>query len=343
MSTSVHAGRSRQGSRAHLALAVLALVLAVTGCSSSPRQPLPPPQSGTLRLGYTAVLADAPALAGLQLGFLPPDLGTVGLDPVAYGSPQAEELALERGQLDAAYLDPVAAVAVWQADHGIRIVAGVATGGAELVTRDRITSPAQLSGTLIAAPPGGTEQAALAWWLRASKVTAKVPASDVMSGQFLVQALRDGKLGAAWEPAPVDAELVAAGGRELVNEAALWPTGQFPTSVLVVTSGFLAAHPQAVRLLLRGEIRASDFLVSDPSAADAAAGAQLRVLDGSALPEQVLSAGFSQMQYSVQPPVASVLAEAQQAASSGLLAPGLDLDGFFDLSPLDALLKGGLQ
>jgi ABC-type nitrate/sulfonate/bicarbonate transport system substrate-binding protein len=109
MSTSVHAGRSRQGSRAHLALAVLALVLAVTGCSSSPRQPLPPPQSGTLRLGYTAVLADAPALAGLQLGFLPPDLGTVGLDPVAYGSPQAEELALERGQLDAAYLDPVAA------------------------------------------------------------------------------------------------------------------------------------------------------------------------------------------------------------------------------------------
>jgi hypothetical protein len=63
------------------------------------------------------------------------------------------------------------------------------------------------------------------------------------------------------------------------------------------------------------------------------------VLDGSALPAEVLSAGFSQMQYSVLPPVPAVLAEAQQAASSGLLSQGLDMDGFFDLSPLDSLLK----
>ena len=49
-----------------------------------------------------------------------------------------------------------------------------------------------------------------------------------------------------WEPAPYDAEMVADGGHVLVNEASLWPSGQFVTTELVVTQGFLAAHPTVV-------------------------------------------------------------------------------------------------
>jgi NitT/TauT family transport system substrate-binding protein len=131
--------------RPGVVLAVLAAVAAVAGCSSPPRPaPPPPPVSGTLRLGYTGDLADAPVLAGLQMGFISSDLGSVVLDPAVFGSPMAEAQALVRGQLDAAYLDPVTAIAVWQAEaaHGglIKIVAGAASGGAELVARDGITS-----------------------------------------------------------------------------------------------------------------------------------------------------------------------------------------------------------
>jgi ABC-type nitrate/sulfonate/bicarbonate transport system substrate-binding protein len=132
-------------------LAGLIVVLAA-GCSSPAKpKPLPPP-TGVLRLGFTTGLADAPVLAGLQMGYISAGLGAVTLDPVPFPTTAAEALALQRGQVDAAYLDPMAAVAVWQSagQARIKIIAGVASGGAELVVRSGITKASQL-----APGPGG--------------------------------------------------------------------------------------------------------------------------------------------------------------------------------------------
>jgi NitT/TauT family transport system substrate-binding protein len=75
---------------------------------------------------------------------------------VPYLTAVTEARALAGGQLDAAYLDPVEAAAVWQAggDRGIAIVAGSASGGAELVARPGVTSVAQLAGERLAASAG---------------------------------------------------------------------------------------------------------------------------------------------------------------------------------------------
>src|SRR5450756_836329 len=66
--------------------------------------------SGILRLGLTETAADAPALVGWQLGFFGQNLGKATLEPAPFTTTAAEVTALEDGQLDAAYLDPIAAL-----------------------------------------------------------------------------------------------------------------------------------------------------------------------------------------------------------------------------------------
>jgi NitT/TauT family transport system substrate-binding protein len=160
-----------------------------------------------------------------------------------------------------------------------------------------------------------------------------------MTAAYLAGALKSGRLDGAWEPAPMDAEMAAAGGHVLVNEASLWPGGQFATSVLVVTNTFLARHAAAVGLLLRAQVQAVQFTASDKSAAEQAVNLRLAATAGPALPSAVLDQAFGELRFSVDPLAASILGEAQHAVVEGLLSPVSDLDGLFDLGPLNSLLK----
>jgi NitT/TauT family transport system substrate-binding protein len=348
MACGVRAGGQGRRRRTCLVLAALTTALtaalALVGCSSGTRAAVPqlgPP--GTLRLGYLADLADAPVLAGTQMGFMGTDLGSVTLEPELFSSPMAEAQALVRGQLDAAYLDPVTAVAVWQAEasHGglIKVIAGAASGGAELVARGSVTSLRQLVHAPVVAPPGGAQLTALEWWLRQHKVAGATPPDATMTSSYLAGALRSGKLDAAWEPAPVDAELVAAGAHVLVNEASLWPGGRFPTAVLVATSSFLEHHAAAVGQLLRGQVQAEQYLDTDRVMADKAAAARLAAVQPPAVPSAVLAQAFGQVTFTNDPMAALLLAEAQHAAAVGLLSPVPNLDGLIDLGPLNTQLR----
>lgn len=268
---------------------VAVAIVLVAGCSSPAKPKPPPPPTGVLRLGYTTTMADAPVLAGLRLGYFSVDLGEVTLQAVPFPDTAAEAQALQRGQLDAAYLDPMAAVAVWQAAHGgIKIISGVASGGAELVVRHGITSPRQLADAVIAAPAASAQEVALDWWLKQHNVPRRGSSDVTMTGAYLAAALKSGRLAGAWEPAPLDAQLTAAGGHVLVDEASLWPGGRFPTAVLVVTTGFLARHAAAVQLLLRSHIQSEQLTVTDKTAAEAAVGRELASA-GSAVPGPVLA------------------------------------------------------
>jgi sulfonate transport system substrate-binding protein len=347
MTGSVSSRWSYRRWRPRLALAALAGVLAVAGCSSPPPK-VRPPEPVTLRLGYVTELADAPALAGLQMGFIGSGAGDVNVDAVPFTSPVAEAQALARGKLDAAYIDPVLAVAVWESagDGGIRVIAGSASGGTELVAKKGITSAAQLAGQRVAAPAGTAGEAALDWWLQQNGIGADSPGDVTMTGTYLAHAISHGQLAAAWEPAPLDAQMTAAGGQVLVNEASLWPGGEFATAVLAVTSKFLAAHPTQVTGLLQGDMEAVRYLDTDPSPAHAAAAKQLTEAARTALPAAVLTAGFTQLQFTVNPLAATMFAEAQHAAAAAMVRPVPSLRamaGLFDLSPLNQLLKAARQ
>ena len=172
----------------------------------------------------------------------------------------------------------------------IKIISGAASGGAALVVKKGITSPAQLKGQSLATPSlGNTQDVALRYWLKQHGLTTTqtgggdVPIKPTTPNSAAVLAFQSGKLAGGWEPAPYDAEMVAAGGHVLVNEASLWPKGQFVTTNLVVTQAFLAAHPSTVNGLLKGQIDANNFIHQNKSAAETAANAELTSITGKGL------------------------------------------------------------
>jgi NitT/TauT family transport system substrate-binding protein len=339
--------------RAGIAAAAIAVLAAGCGSSGSGSGSTTSASDVVLRLGFLQNITHATALVGIKEGFYTKNLGhgvTLRLVPFSTGTEEAT--ALLAGQLDAAYVGPNPAIKVWQTSGGseIKIISGAASGGAALVVKKGITTPAQLKGQRLATPSlGNTQDVALRYWLKQHGLTTTstgggdVPVTPVTPNSAAVLEFKSGQLAGGWEPAPYDAEMVAAGGHVLVNEADLWPNGQFVTTNLVVTQKFLAAHPTVVSDLLKGQIEATNFINSDKAAAETAANQELATYTGKSLKSSVLAASFAQVSYTNDPIASSLLTDAQHAESIGLLSPVPNLSGIFDLGPLNKLLAADGQ
>jgi NitT/TauT family transport system substrate-binding protein len=335
-------------------IAVAGLAALAAGCGSSGSGSGNDPAANVvLRLGYLENITHATALVGIKEGFFTKNAGKgVTLKFIPFSTGTEEATALLAGQLDAAYVGPNPAISTWQKSNGteIRIISGAASGGAELVVKAGITSAKQLKGQKLATPSlGNTQDVALRYWLKGQGLTTTqtgggdVPVTPTTPNSAAVLEFKSGQIAGGWEPAPYDAEMVADGGHVLVDEASLWPGGQFVTTNLVVTQKFLAAHPTAVSGLLKGSIEANKYINSDKSAAEAAANAELSSLTGKSLKAPVLAASFQQITFTNDPIASSLLTDAQHAVDVGLLSPVKNLSGIYDLAPLNKLLAADGQ
>ena len=336
-----------------------AILLAAAGCSSSSSTSNSTTDSGgssapvTLRLGFLENITHASALVGIKEGYFTKDLGknvTLKLYPFSTGTEEAT--ALLAGQLDAAYVGPNPTISTWQKSSGklIRVISGAASGGAELVVKKSISSASQLKGQKLASPSvGNTQDVSLRYWLKRQGLTTSptgggdVPITPITPNSDAVLAFQSGSIAGGWEPAPYDAEMLADGGHVLVNEANLWPNGQFVTTNLVATQSFISAHPAAISGLLKGQIQANSFINSDKSAAETAANAELGTISVKSLKTSILSASFAQVTFTNNPVASSLIADSQHAVSLGLLKPVSDLSGIYDLGPLNKLLAADGQ
>src|SRR5712691_608279 len=338
------------------AAAAVATTTLATACSASSAGTDNPSSGGAqvvLRLAFLTNITHAPALIGISKGFFAKDLGkkvTLELKPFSTGTEEAT--ALLAGQLDAAYVGPNPTIKAWQTSKGslIRVISGAASGGAELVVKKGINSPAQLKGQKLATPSlGNTQDVALRYWLSQHHLTTTqtgggdVPVTPITPNSAAVLQFKSGQIAGGWEPAPYDIEMVADGGHVLVNEASVWPSGQFITTNLVVTSKFLKANPSVVSGLLKGQIDSNNYIHNDQAAAEATANAELTKLIGKGLDPSVLKASFQQITFSNDPISSSLAADAQHAVKVGLLDPVTNLPGLYDLNPLNTLLKADGQ
>jgi NitT/TauT family transport system substrate-binding protein len=337
-------------------VAAAVTALAAAGCSTSSASQNNSGGSSspvTLRLGFQTNITHAPALIGIEKGIFAKALGkNVKLVLKPYSTGTEEGTALLAGQLDAAYVGPNPTLKAWQTSSGklIKVISGAASGGAGLVVKKGITSPAQLKGQKLATPSlGNTQDVALRYWLKQQHLTAtqtgggEVPITPITPNSAAVLQFKSGQIAGGWEPAPYDIEMVADGGHMLVNEASLWPSGQFVTTNLVVTQKFLAAHPSVVTGLLKGQLQANSYIHSNPSGAEAAANQELTTLLGKGLDPSVLSASFKAITFTNDPIASSLATDAQHAVSVGLLSPVQNISALYDLGPLNALLKAGGQ
>jgi len=306
-----------------------------------------------LRLGFLANITHEPALVGIAKGFFTKDLGkNVTLKTTVFSTGTEETTALLAGQLDAAYVGPNPALNAWQKSNGtaIKIISGAASGGASLVVKKGITSAAQLKGKSLATPSlGNTQDVALRYWLKQHGLNTTptgggdVAIKPIKPNSAAVLEFASKQIDGGWEPEPYATEMVLDGGTRLVNEASLWPGGNFVTTNLVVSQSFLKAHPSTVNGLLKGQIAANSYINANSSAAASAANAELTKLLGKGLKPNVLAAALPYIHFTNDPIASSLAADAQHAVAVGLLTPVKNLPGIYDLGPLNALLKADGQ
>jgi NitT/TauT family transport system substrate-binding protein len=318
------------------------------GCSTSSTASGEGSGDVVLRLGFLANITHEPALVGLEKGFFAKNLGKhVTLKTTVFSSGTEETTALLAGQLDAAYVGPNPAINAWQKSNGtaIKIISGAASGGASLVVKPGITSAAGLRGKSLATPSlGNTQDVAVRYWLKQHGLTTTatgggdVAIKPIKPNSAAVLQFKSGQLDGGWEPEPYATEMVMDGGKRLVNEASLWPGGKFVTTNLVVTQAFLKDHASVVNGLLKGQIEANDYINANGQAAAQAANTELTELLGKGLDANILTKSLTYLTFTNDPIASTLKTDAQHAVAVGLLKP-VNLNGIYDLGPLNKLLK----
>ena len=331
-----------------LAAGVAAVAMLAAGCSTSSTASGEGSGDVVLRLGFLANITHEPALVGLEKGFFAKNLGKhVTLKTTVFSSGTEETTALLAGQLDAAYVGPNPAINAWQKSNGtaIKIISGAASGGASLVVKSGITSAAALNGKSLATPSlGNTQDVAVRYWLKQHGLTTTatgggdVAIKPIKPNSAAVLQFKSGQLDGGWEPEPYATEMVMDGGKRLVNEASLWPGGKFVTTNLVVTQSFLKDHATDVNGLLKRHIEANDYINANGQAAAQAANTELTELLGKGLDANILTKSLTFLTFTNDPIASSLKTDAQHAVAVGLLKP-VDLNGIYDLGPLNKLLK----
>ena len=340
--------------RTALALAAVALTSGCATSSTTNRAAFAAPVSsasgGTpateLRLGYFPNLTHATAVYGDATGTFADALGDTRLSTSRLNAGPAAVEALFAGALDATYIGPNPAINAFVKSSGeaVRIVAGATSGGASLVVRPGIDSAEDLAGTRIATPQtGGTQDVALRAYLADQGYDVALNgAGDVtvvaQDNPVTLAAFSAGEVDGAWVPEPWASRLVLEGGGEvLVDEADLWPGGEFVTTHLVVRTEYLREHPQTVKALVEGSVEANRRIAADPEAAKAVVGEALGELTGGPLPPAVLDRAWSGLSTTDDPVAGSLATSAQHAAATGLVREA-DLRGIYDLTILREVL-----
>jgi NitT/TauT family transport system substrate-binding protein len=337
-------------------LSALGLFLAACGSSSSSSSSgttlavadLPTSDPVTVRLGYFPNVTHAPALVGVQDGLFAKELEPLGakLETKTYNAgPEATE-ALFGDALDITYIGPSPAANAYQKSNGeaVRIVAGSTSGGAKFVVKSDINSAADLKGKTVSSPQlGNTQDVALRAWLAEQGLTTDTTGGGDVSvkpqaNADILTAFQNNEIVGAWVPTPWDTRLVEeAGGKVLVDEATLWPDGQFATTEILVRTKFLEEHPAAVAAILRGHIASIGAIAADPAAAQTAANKEIETITGKPVKASLLASSFDELSFTFDPLAATVKKSADNAVAAGL-SKEYDLTGLFDLSLLNQIL-----
>lgn len=308
--------------------------------------------ASTLRLGFFANVTHASALIAIEKGLLEQYLGADGTKveyTVFNAGPSAIE-AIKGGAIDASYIGPNPTISGFVSTDGelIRAVAGATSGGAQLVVKASINSVADLKGKTLATPQlGNTQDVALRAWLKRNGYNVS------LSGQGDVNVLptdnattlalfQKGTIDGAWLPEPWASRLVLeANAKVLLDEASLWPNGDFVTTNIIAETGYLAKYPGTIRSLIRANIAAIQWAKANPAAAKDAVQAQLLKWSGKKLSDAVINRAWDNLRLTWDPIATSLKTSANNAVKAGVLTNlGADgINGIYDLRLLNAVLK----
>ncbi|MEU9763386.1 aliphatic sulfonate ABC transporter substrate-binding protein [Streptomyces sp. NPDC001834] len=347
--------RRRQAAVAALPLLAVALTACGYGSQAKDDGTKPGVAAGakklsvdTVRIGYFPNLTHATALVGDQEGLFQKELGGTALKTSQFNAGPSEIEALNAESIDIGFIGPSPSINGYTRSKGksLRIIGGSASGGVKLVVDPKkIKTLDDLKGKRIATPQlGNTQDVAFLNWISGKgwKVDAQSGKGDVSvvrtDNKVTPDAFTSGSVDGAWVPEPTASKLVAEGARELLDESSLWPGDTFVITNIIVSQKFLSEHPDVVEAVLRGSVRTNEWINADPDEAKASANAALKKLTGKALPAEILDPAWKSIRITDDPLAATLDAQARHAVKAGLLEKP-DLNGIYDLKPLNKVLK----
>ncbi|NYD79685.1 ABC transporter substrate-binding protein [Arthrobacter cupressi] len=323
-----------------------AVASVVAGNNNAAPAAAAPTPAAELRLGYFGNVTHAPALVGVSKGLIAKELGATKLSTQVFNAGPAAIEALNAGAIDATYIGPNPAINSFVKSGGesIRIIAGAAAGGAQLVVKPGISSAAQLKGKTLASPQlGGTQDVALRAWLgKQGYKTSTDGSGDVninpTENAQTLKLFQDSKIDGAWVPEPWASRLVLqAGGKVLVDEKDLWDKGEFVTTVLIVNKKFADEHPETVKALLKGHVASVEWLTTAPEAEKASViNAALKDSAGKPLAADVIARSLKNITFTTDPLAGTFQKLLQDGIDAGTTKQA-DITGIFDLRTLNEI------
>jgi NitT/TauT family transport system substrate-binding protein len=327
-----------------------------TAAAPDPTAAAPDTTSGekvTLRLGYFPNITHATALVGVGKGIFADAFGpNVKLETQTFTVGTKAVEALFADAIDASYVGPNPAINAYSQSKGtaVRIISGATSGGAFLVVKPAINGPADLKGKKVASPGlGGTQDVALRSWLLANGLkTDTAGGGDVsvvpQENAQTLEAFVAGTIDGAWVPEPWASRLAQeGGGKVLVDERTLWPEGEYVTTHLMVATKFLDKHPDVVKRLLEGQVKANAFVNANPAEAQQIANTEIEKITTKKLKDGLIQAAWPNLEFTDDPIASSLSKSAADAQALGLLKPVDNLPGIYDLTLLNEVLKADGQ
>jgi NitT/TauT family transport system substrate-binding protein len=325
------------------------VLLAAAGCQGAPATPS---EKVTLRVGYFPNITHSQALVGMARGDFQKALGdNVTIQATQFNAGPSVIEAMFAGQIDLSYIGPNPAINGFIKSNGeaLRIVCGATSGGVAFIVRPaaNIKTAADLSGKKIASPQlGNTQDVALRKYIVDNGLktlenggTVEVVPTD---NPLILDMFRLGTIDGAWVPEPWASRLIVEGGGVLfLDERDLWTetNGQFVTAQIIVSTKFLADHPDVVKAWIRAHVEVTQWELDHPAEAQTLLNGEIEKLTGKKLPPEVLSMAWGRMTVTWDSISASLTASAQAAYEAGFLKQAPQLDGIYDLTLLNEVLK----
>jgi NitT/TauT family transport system substrate-binding protein len=320
---------------------------AAPAASTLPKLPTAP----VIRIGFFANVTHAPALVAQQLRLFETFLGKDGtkVEYTAFNAGPAVIEAMKGGAIDVSYIGPNPSISGYTSTGGtlLRVVSGVTSGGAQLVVKPSITSPAQLKGKKLATPQlGNTQDVALRSWLKDQGFrTSTTGAGDVTitptENATTLNLFKQGEIDGAWLPEPWASRLVLeAGAKVLLDEKELWPNGEFVTTNIIASQAFLNKYPGTVRSVLQANNSAIKYIAANVEKSKDVVQAQITKWVGRPLPDAVITRSWGNLKFTWNPLPKTLAKSADDAVNAGLLTLGQNkLAGIYDLRLLNQVLK----
>jgi sulfonate transport system substrate-binding protein len=305
----------------------------------------------TVRIGYFLNINHAQAVIGLGKGDFQKTLGNnVEVKTQIFNAGPSAIEALFANQIDVAYIGPNPAINgyIKSGGNGVRIISGVASGGAVFVVRNDsgINSVKDFAGKKLASPQlGNTQDVALRSYLLQNGYKTKenggnvevMPASTADIFSLMVKKEIDG----AWVAEPWGIKLVKeADSRIFLDERSLWPKGDFVTAQIIANPEYLKKNPDVIKKLLEANIDETNWINNHPDEAVKAFNTELQKLTGKTIPEDEFKEGFSRLRLTYDPIKESLLKSANAAYDLGFLGSTKpDLSNIYDLIILNQVLQ----